>query len=87
MQGLDLFETAVGSRVLQWNRVDSRGIEASVKPLSLHADSIDVHGAGIDVVMSEQGEINLIELVKALAAGVRVTSRQTPLPRRSASIS
>jgi hypothetical protein len=68
VQGLDVFETAVGSRVLRWGRVDSRGIEASVRPLGLHADSIDVHGAAIDVVMSEQGEINLIEVVKTLAA-------------------
>jgi hypothetical protein len=64
---IDLRETVVGSRVLQWGRVDSRGIEASLEPLALLVDSIDIYGAGVDVVVSEDGRVNLIELMKVLA--------------------
>jgi hypothetical protein len=64
---IDLRETAVGSRVLQWGRVDSRGIEASVEPMVLHVDSIDINGAGIEVVVSEEGKVNLIEFMSAMA--------------------
>ena len=64
---IDLLETAVGSRVLQWGRVDARGIEASVEPIALGIDAIDIHGAGIDIVVSEDGKINLIELFNVMA--------------------
>jgi hypothetical protein len=64
---IDLRETVVGSRLLQWGRVDSRGIEASVKPLALLVDSIDIQGAGIEIIVSEEGQVNLIELFKFLA--------------------
>ncbi len=64
---IDLRETAVGSRVLQWGRVESRGIDATVGPLGLEVASIDIHGAGVDVVVSEDGRVNLIELLKAMA--------------------
>jgi len=64
---IDLRETAVGSRVLQWGRVESKGIEASVEPMALHVDSVDINSAGIEVVVSENGRVNLIELMKVLA--------------------
>jgi hypothetical protein len=64
---IDLRETAVGSRVLHWGRVDSKGIEASLEPLALKVDSIDINGAGIEVVVSEDGRVNLIELFKVMA--------------------
>jgi hypothetical protein len=64
---IDLRETAVGSRVLQWGRVESRGIEAELGPQSVEIASIDIHGAGIDVVVSEDGRVNLIELFKVMA--------------------
>ncbi len=64
---IDLRETVVGSRVLQWGRVETRGIEAAVGPQSLTIESIDIHGAGIEVVVSEDGGVNLIELMAAMA--------------------
>jgi hypothetical protein len=64
---IDLRETVVGSRVLQWGRVETRGIDAAVGPLSLDIDSIDIHGAGIEVVVSEDGRVNLIEFMAAMA--------------------
>ena len=67
IQMIDLRETAVGSRVLQWGRVETRGIDASVGPLGLEVASIDIHGAGIDIVVSEDGRVNLIELFSAMA--------------------
>lgn len=64
---IDLRETVVGSRVLQWGRVETRGIDAAVGPLSLDIDAIDIHGAGIEVVVSEDGRVNLIEFMAAMA--------------------
>ena len=64
---IDLRETVIGSRVLQWGRVETRGIDAAVGPLGLDVASIDIYGAGIDIVVSEDGRINLIELLRALA--------------------
>jgi len=64
---IDLRETVVGSRVLQWGRVETHGIDAAVGPLSLEIDSIDIHGAGIEVVVSEDGRVNLIEFMAAMA--------------------
>jgi hypothetical protein len=64
---IDLRETAVGSRVLQWGRVETRGIAAALGPMSLEVGSIDIHGAGIDIVVAEDGRVNLIELFKLMA--------------------
>ena len=64
---IDLRETVVGSRVLQWGRVESKGIEASLEPMALKVDSIDINGAGIEVVVSEDGRVNLIEFMKVMA--------------------
>jgi hypothetical protein len=63
--------------VLQWGRVDSQGIEASVEPMALHADSIDINGAGIEVVVSEDGRVNLIELMKVMAERSRAAGGGT----------
>ncbi len=35
--------------------------------MSLKVDSVDIHGAGIEVVVSEEGKVNLIELMTFLA--------------------
>jgi hypothetical protein len=64
---IDLRETVVGSKVLQWGRVETRGINAAVAPLGLDVESIDIHGAGIDIVVSEDGRVNLLELFQTMA--------------------
>jgi hypothetical protein len=75
---IDLRETVVGSRVLQWGRVDSQGIEASVEPMALRVDSIDINGAGIEVVVSEDGSVNLIEFMKVMAEQSQAEGGGTP---------
>ena len=64
---IDLIETVIGSHVLKWGRVDARGINAGAGPLSIEIESIDIHGAGIDVVVSEDGKVNLIEFLAVMA--------------------
>jgi hypothetical protein len=64
---IDLRETVVGSQVLKWGRVDARGITAEAGPLSLEMEALDIRGAGIEVVVSEDGKINLIEFMAAMA--------------------
>jgi len=70
---IDLRETVVGSKVLQWGRVETRAIRASLEPIALRVDSIDIHGAGIDIVVSEDGRVNLLELFKVLAERTAAT--------------
>jgi len=64
---IDLKETLVGSRVLKWGRVETKGIEAAYEPISLKVNTIDILGAGIEVVVSEDGRINLIEMFASMA--------------------
>ncbi|MCK5375854.1 MAG: DUF748 domain-containing protein, partial [Acidobacteria bacterium] len=64
---IDLKETLVGSRVLQWGRVEINGIEAAYQPISLKVDTIDILGAGIEVVVSDEGKVNLIEMFAVMA--------------------
>ena len=64
---IDLKETLVGSRVLQWGRVEVKGIDAAYQPISLKVNTIDILGAGIEVVVSEDGRINLIEMFASTA--------------------
>ncbi len=46
---------------------NARGINAGVGPLSLELESLDIQDAGIDVVVSEDGKMNLIEFMAAMA--------------------
>jgi hypothetical protein len=64
---IDLRETVVGSQVLEWGRVDARGITAGAGPLSLEMEALEIQGAGIEVVVAEDGRINLIEFMAAMA--------------------
>jgi hypothetical protein len=64
---IDLKETLVGSRVLKWGRVEIKGIDAAYQPISLKVNTIDILGAGIEVVVSEDGRVNLIELFASMA--------------------
>ena len=64
---IDLRETVVGSQILKWGEVDARGITAGVGPLSLEMEALDIRDAGIEVVVSEDGKINLVEFMAAMA--------------------
>ena len=64
---IDLMETVVGSHVLKWGRVDARGINARIGPKVLEMATLDIHGAGIEVVVSSDGKVNLIEFLAAMS--------------------
>ena len=66
IDGFELGETAVGSRLLRWKRVEVQGIEAAHAPQSLRIDEIDVRGAGIEIVLAEGNRVNLVELIAAV---------------------
>jgi hypothetical protein len=83
---IDLRETAVGSTVLKWGRVDAVGIDAGVGPLTFEMASLDVHGAGIEVVVSEEGKINLIELLKVMAEKTEAESGEEAAEQDSAKL-
>ena len=63
---IDLMETVVGSHVLKWGRVDARGINAGLGPQTFDMVALDIHGAGIEVVVSEEGKVNLIEFLAVM---------------------
>ena len=67
IDGFDLRETAVGSRILHWDRVEVQGIEAAHQPQSLKIAGVDIRGAGFEVVVAEDRRINLVELIAAVA--------------------
>ncbi len=62
-----LEETAAGSRLTRWDLVKAGGMEAAYGPISLAVDTVDIHGARIDGLILEDGRVNLLELVAALA--------------------
>jgi uncharacterized protein involved in outer membrane biogenesis len=66
--GMELAETVVGSRFLAWEAVAVEGIDATVQPLALAAGEVAVQGAAVELIMAEDGRINLLELVAALTA-------------------
>jgi hypothetical protein len=67
VEGVDVHESVVGTRLLQWDRVEVRGIEAAHEPQSLAVETIDIRGAGIELVVSEEGKVNLLELLAVMA--------------------
>ncbi len=64
---IDLVETVVGSQLLEWGLVEADGIRATAAPTSLRVAKVEIHGAGIDVVVSPEGKINLLELMLVMA--------------------
>jgi len=64
---IDLMETVIGSHVLKWGRVDARGINAGIGPQTFEMATLDIHGAGIEVVVSSDGKVNLIEFLAAMS--------------------
>ena len=63
----EVVETVLGSTVLEWERVDTGGINATVRPASLEVATIDIHDAGVEIVVSEDGKINVLEVVAAIS--------------------
>ena len=63
-----LRETVTGSTPLKWDAVQVRGVEAGYGPTAVGVKSIDVRGAGIDLVISENGALSVVEVKKQMAA-------------------
>ena len=77
---LALRETVTGSTPLKWDAVQVRGVEAGYGPTSIGVKSIDVHGAGIDLVISESGALSLSEVKKRLAPKSPAPAPGNPIP-------
>lgn len=63
----EVAETVLGSTVLEWERVETGGINATVRPTSLEIATIDIHDAGVEIVISEEGKVNVLEVVAAIS--------------------
>ena len=85
-----LRETVTGSTPLKWDAVQVRGVEAGYGPTAVAVKSVDVRGAGIDLVISENGALSVLEVKKRLAASSPQDSRPpspgNPIPIRVDSI-
>ncbi len=75
-----LRETVTGSTPLKWDAVQVRGVEAGYGPTAVAVKSIDVHGAGIDLVISESGALSLSEVKKHLAPKSPAPAPGNPIP-------
>ena len=63
-----LKETVTGSTPLKWEAVQVRGVEAGYGPTAVAVKSVDIRGARIDLVISENGELSVSEVKKRLDA-------------------
>jgi hypothetical protein len=72
-----LRETVTGSTPLKWDAVQVRGVEAGYGPTAVGVKSVDIRGAGIDLVISENGALSVLEVKKRLAAS---SPRAAPAP-------
>ncbi len=61
-----LEETAAGTRITAWDRMEMKSIKAAFDPISLSVQAIDIHGARIDAVVLEDGRINVMAMVEAM---------------------
>lgn len=69
VQGLDLDETVTGGTLLGWGDLEVGGIVASLAPLSLEVAKADIHAAGLEIAVAEDGTINLLQFTQALGGG------------------
>ena len=64
--GLDLDETVTGGKLLGWGDLKVGGIEAALVPLTVDVATVDIYRAGLEIVVAEDGSINLLEFFTAL---------------------
>jgi len=72
--GLDLNETVTDGKLLGWGDLKVGGIEAALAPTSLDVEQVDIHNAGLEIAVAEDGTINLLEFFKALGEGEGLTA-------------
>lgn len=63
----EVAETALGTTILEWKRVKTGGINATVKPTSLEIATMDIHDAGVEIVVSKDGKVNVLEVVASIS--------------------
>jgi hypothetical protein len=67
IRGLDLTETVTGTDLLRWGDLQVQGVEATLAPISVEVAEVDVHEAGVEIAVLEDGSINVFEFLKAIA--------------------
>lgn len=67
--GLDLNETVTGDKLLGWGDLKVAGIDAKLQPIGAMVTEVDIHNAGLEITVAEDGTINLLEFFAALTEG------------------
>ncbi len=77
--GLDLNETVTGDKLVGWGDLKVAGITANLEPMSATVGEVDIHEAGLEITVAEDGTINLLEFFRALTEGGEPATDR-PLP-------
>jgi len=64
--GLDLNETITGDKLIGWGDLSVKGIDADLEPMGAKVTEVDIHNAGLEITVAEDGSINLLEFFSAL---------------------
>ena len=67
ISGLDLVETVTDSALLKWGEVKLDGVEAALLPTSAEVSKVDIHKAGLEIIVAEDGTINVLEFFNEIA--------------------
>jgi hypothetical protein len=67
--GLNLDETVTNGKLVGWGDLTVDGITANLEPLGAEVTDIDLSTAGLEIMVAEDGTINLLEFFKALSEG------------------
>ncbi len=65
---LDLVETVTDSSLLKWGELKIDGIQAALLPTSAEVAKVDIHDAGLEVIVAADGTINVLEFFNEIAA-------------------
>jgi len=76
---LDLNETITGDKLLGWGDLEVAGINANLQPMGATVTEVDIHNAGLEITVAEDGTINLLEFFGALTGDEEAASDE-PLP-------
>jgi hypothetical protein len=71
VKGLDLVETVTGSSLLRWGELQVEGIQAALLPTSAQVAKVDINEAGLEILVAEDGTINVLEFFKAIAEDLK----------------
>ena len=65
--GLDVVETVTDSALLKWGELKLDGVQAALLPTSAEIAKVDIHDAGLEIIVAEDGTINVLEFFAAIA--------------------